>query len=137
MYNTKLLNFVRSFKCHIPAAAIELFNLNTQCRTVFPLSGKKAVHLMEQYCLICPVKVKNCVSNTVDCQHANVVANDITTAQLAVQVIMAYVNVGQGLSRCLLSINFCRTKRFKNKTYKISKVYIYYTVLTYRNSFNS
>jgi len=44
----KLLNTVWPFKCHIPAAAIELFNLNTQFRTVFPLSDKKAVHLMEQ-----------------------------------------------------------------------------------------
>ena len=55
----KLLHFVWPFKCHIPAAAIELFNLNTQCRTMFPLSDKKAVDLMEPYCPICPLKVKN------------------------------------------------------------------------------
>lgn len=104
---------------------------------MFPLSDKKAVHLMEQYCPIFPLKVKNYVSNTVGCQHANLVTNDIRTAQLAVQVIMAYVNVGQGLSRRLFSINLCRTKCFKNKNYKISKVCIYYTVLTYKNSSDS
>jgi len=82
----KLLNFVWPFKCHIPAAVIELFNLNTQCRTIFPFSDKKAVYLMEQYCPICPLKVKNYVSNTVGCQHANLVTNDVTTAQLAVQL---------------------------------------------------
>jgi len=67
------------------------------------------------------IKVKNYVSNTVGCQHANLVTNDITTAQLAVQVIMAYVNVGQRLSRRLFSIHLCRTKRLRTKSTKFQK----------------
>lgn len=34
---------------------------------------------------------------------------------------MAYVNIGQGLSRRLYSINFCRTKRLRTKPTKFRK----------------
>jgi len=84
---------------------------------------------MEQYCPICPLKVKNYVNNTVDCQHANLVTHDIT-AQLAVQVITVYVNVGRVLSRRLYSINFCRTKHLRTKPTKFQKC-----VFTIQSSF--
>ena len=87
----------------------------------FPSQTKKAVHLMGQNCPNCPIKVKNYVTNTVGCQHANLVISDIKIEQLAVQVIMAYVNVGQGLKRGIFSINFCRTKCLRTKLTKFQK----------------
>jgi hypothetical protein len=41
------------FEFQISAAAGALFNLSAHCGAVFPLSFKKDVHLMAQYCPIC------------------------------------------------------------------------------------
>jgi len=48
---------IQSFKSQVSATARALLNLNACFGTVFSISDKKDVHLMGQYCPVCPNKV--------------------------------------------------------------------------------
>jgi hypothetical protein len=52
-----LIFSIQPLKCQVSAAARALFNINAHSRTVFSLSDRKDVHLMEQLCPVHPLKV--------------------------------------------------------------------------------
>ena len=47
---------IQSFKSQVSAAVRTLLNLNAHFGTMLSISDKKDVHLMGQYCPVCPNK---------------------------------------------------------------------------------